>query len=81
METETITARSASYCGISGHVRVWAGSPEAAPDTCSCGSYRFVKHQCACGNVHEQMVMIDPVNELIRREWETPEEDEAWRGL
>lgn len=55
----TITNNSTTYCNATGHVRVWAGGPEAAPDTCACGNYRFVKCYCTCGNVHERMVMID----------------------
>lgn len=47
------------YCSAEGHIRVWAGGPEAAPETCACGNYRFMKCHCRCGDVHERMVMIN----------------------
>lgn len=78
--SETITATGATCVG-GGHVRVWAGGPEAKPKVCACGNYRFIECHCTCGDVHERMVMIDPINEPIRREWDTPEEDEAWKNL
>lgn len=63
------------YCTIAGHVRVYAGS--VPPETCACGEVRYVKHTCICGDVHERPVLRDP----ITREWDTDEEDEAWKHL
>lgn len=79
--SQTISATSTRYCGLGGHVRVWAGSPECAPDTCHCGAVRYVKHQCDCGNIHETAISNDPVTAVLRGEWDTPEEDEAWKHL
>ena len=75
-----ITFSSASArggCTLSGHVRIWAGGPEAKPKTCDCGAVRYVEHRCICGDVHEREVVNDP----ITREWDTPQEDAAWKNL
>lgn len=81
MDITTTTITSVNYCGAAGqHIRVWAGGLEAKPNTCACGNYRFVEHRCKCGNVHENLVMIDLI-EPIRRDWCTPEEDAAWNNL
>jgi hypothetical protein len=53
-------ATSSMYCTLDSHVRVWAGSVEAKPDTCDCGMVRFVRHQCECGDVHEKQVAVTP---------------------
>jgi len=51
------TVTSTSYCSLSGHVRAYAGSIEARPDTCHCGAVRFVRCVCSCcGDWHEKAV-------------------------
>jgi hypothetical protein len=49
---------SGAYCGINGHVRVWAGGPDAKPSTCACGAMRYEEHRCLCGNIHEKQVAV-----------------------
>ena len=81
MDSVTIKASSTAYCGIAGHVRVWAGGESAKPRTCSCGAVRYVRHLCECGNIHETQISNDPVTAVLRRDWDTLEENEAWKDL
>lgn len=56
------------YCGLNGHVRVWAGGADAKPNTCACGAVKYVTHRCVCGDEHEQAIPNEPYRgEVISR--------------
>lgn len=82
------TINSTFGCSIGGHVRLWSGGLDAMPKVCQCGAVRYESHACRdCGVIHEHSVPNEARSCMIAsesvlgRDWNKPEEDEAWRGL
>ena len=78
VNSDTSTVNSSFGCGSGGHVRLWGGGLDAMPKVCQCGAVRYESHACpSCGVIHEHGIANTP----IERDWNTPEEDAAWRDL